>query len=425
MGFPDEADPFSQGRGATGDILAGYSSRADLLNSQAEMQRNDAMELMQRALTNAPQVTAQQGIAAALLAAIPTLGGALIGKAVGSNKIPQGMYGIKGLEPLGMSAGGAMGAEIGNKASQDFLTRLDRTKETTPILMAQANLRNQEANQTASQANQVENARLNAETDMNMIPLREASQMRLQSASQAQSLSNQMALKRLTDAADELTPEGNRAAAEALGLPADKPYTTKELRVITAAKVAARQQQGQDIRLGGENFTPPSPPTKQKMEQVLLTKQVGNQYLNELQSIASTNPDYVTRQISTVLPATQIGALQKSLDLFAVQVRNARESGVMTEQDFNRYSGYLTIGPLDTFQSVIGRMKELQNVTDLSAKSTLMSAKAGRENVADYEQLLGYSAPSTFAELNQDPKAAQRAALDAKIAALEAQINGQ
>jgi hypothetical protein len=423
MGFPDESDPFSQGRGATGDILAGYSSRADLLNSQAEMQRNDAMELMQRALTNAPQVTAQQGIAAALLAAIPTLGGALIGKAVGSNKIPQGMYGIKGLEPLGMSAGGAMGAEIGNKASQDFLTRLDRTKETTPIMLAQARLLNDQAQQTASQANQVENARLNAETDMNMIPLREQSQMRVQAASQAQSLANQLEVQQQRDLIEKLPPE----------LLAKKQLTNEDLiglnpsqvRVLTQWQEAQRRQQGQDTRLSGENFTPPSVATKKKMDDVLLTKQVGNQYLNELQSIASTNPDYITRQISTVLPATQIGALQKSLDLFAVQVRNARESGVMTEQDFNRYSGYLTIGPLDTFQSVIGRMKELQNVTDLSAKSTLMSAKAGRENVADYEQLLGYSAPSTFAELNQDPKAAQRAAIDAKIAALEAQINGQ
>lgn len=421
MGFPEDksqVDPFKQGRIATGDVLSRFSSREDLLNSQSEMQRNDAFELLDRALNNAPQVSAQQGIAAALLAAIPTLGGALIGRAVGSNKIPQGMYGVKGIEPIGMSAGGAMGAEIGNKASQGFLKRLDRTAETTPILAKMADIRNQEATQLAQQANQVGNARLQAEQEMSMIPLREASSMRVNAAQAKSSLANALEIKSQTDAADELTPEGNRAAAAALGLPPDKTYTTKELRVITAAKVAARQQQGQDFRqaetkgaesVDGAYVLPgfnPSPPQTKEAQKALANYNLMSRIAIPGLKQAFTDPSATLEQKNAAI-AKAIVIIKKQEEMganFTVMENELIKAGLPRIATLDVSSAIEATKAALQGQDILGKINKLEEIAGLTVNA----------QVNPY----GYGVHITT---NKD---SELAAIDEQIAALEAQLRG-
>jgi hypothetical protein len=88
-------------------------------------------------------MTPSQGIASALLAAIPTLGGYLIGKSVGAPKLPEGVY-FKGMgvDEFGKIAGASGGASGGLAGMQVGLENQEKYKnsilEDPKILAAQA-----------------------------------------------------------------------------------------------------------------------------------------------------------------------------------------------------------------------------------------------------------------------------------------------
>lgn len=93
-----------------------------------EMQKESAMSRLQFELQRKPEISMSQGIAAALLATIPTLGGYAIGQAVGTPKIPKGTYfpGMSGSDfketfGVGGDAAAAEGAAIGGKAAAGYL----------------------------------------------------------------------------------------------------------------------------------------------------------------------------------------------------------------------------------------------------------------------------------------------------------------
>lgn len=190
-----------------------------------------------------------------------------------------------------------------------------------------------------------------------------------------------------------LRPDDEAAVANALGLTGEGGRSPEQLRIITAAMEAARRREGQDTRLSGENLIPPSKDTKTAMGNAIKVKEIGNRYLTKLDELAVKDPGILERNISKVLPQTEIGKLQKDLSLFAVQLRNARENGIMTDTDYDRYMGYLSITPLDSIASVQGRFKELLEVADISAIATLTAAKAGQENISGYEKLFGKIVP--------------------------------
>lgn len=193
------------------------------------------------------------------------------------------------------------------------------------------------------------------------------------------------------DAREALTGPAADLAVTSLGLPAGTNMKPAQLRALTNAVAQKRLAEGQKARLEGDYTTAPSKDTKSKMGDALLAKQIGDRYLGEWDNVAAKDPGYLERNVLKELPATEVGKLQKDLELFAVQVRNARENGVMTEQDFQRYKNYLTLTDLDTVKSVRNRLKELMDITDISAKSTLRNAKAGKENVSGYMDLWGFS----------------------------------
>jgi len=394
----------------------GYTRRALLLESQAAKAEDNAMSYLRQSLNSSREVTQSQGIAAALLAAIPTFGGYLIGKSVGSSKIPQGVYkGLDDLAPTGAYAGGLAGTKIGQEASSGYLSALEKDKvEGKKVLDAMSDLERQRADRLTQQANTAEGKALDIEANIAMLPIELEQYRKQQDIAKTNQIEVQRTAREESDQSKVIKdPElllilqKQKEAALTGNLKAFPVIPGEKLQNLSAAQLnSVTEQEAENRRLGtqianmeGERYTPPSTDTKKKMESVLLTKSVGSRYIDKFSQIAQSNPNYLEMNISKVLPATEIGALQKDMELFAVQVRNAREAGVMTKDDYERYSSYLTITGLDSVKSVLGRLKELQEVTDLSAKATLMSAKAGRENISSYEELFGYTVPTKMQEI--------------------------
>lgn len=389
------------------DPAYGMRQKADFTREQSDLASESAMDLLSRSMASQREISPTQGIAAALLAAIPTLGGYLIGKSVGGTPKLQAGLGLTydDLAPTGGNVGGLAGSQIGANASKDYTGAIELDNQhKQKVLAAEAQIESDRAQQLSQQANTVENAALSIDADIAKMPL-ELQQFARQQEIQAQ---KQMSVHAANRAYDNANPsEGRAYSPEAIKFARDKlgidltNQSPGEVSSITRLAEEQRRAEAQDINLSGNKKIPPSVKTKEKLDSAILVKQIGNRYMSDLQKIAQTNPSYLERNISAVLPATELGKLQMNLGLFAVQLRNAREAGIMTDKDEARYKEYLTIGKLDTVGSVMGRMQELQDITDLTAQAALTSAKAGQENVTLYEELLGFKAPTSLANPDQ------------------------
>jgi len=370
----------------------GFTQRGEQLGQQSAEAEANALQYLHQALNSSQEISPQQGIAAAILAAVPTLGGYLMGKSMGKTEVPEGLYNVGKLAPTGGFAGGLSGLDAGIGAANGYLKGIEADDARKGGLLEKMSvIEKQKADRLAQEANSAINAGLNVQSEVAMLPLKEESQIRVHGAENAQSLASQKEMADYTANRDAI-PKDLIEFANKNGIEIPSGVKASQLNAITAAKEAMRREAGQDIRLSGRNVMPPSAATKTAMVDILKTKTIGERYISKLENLAKQDPSYLTRNIEKVLPATELGQLQKDMELFGVQVRNARENGVMTEPDFQRYKSYLSIGPLDTMQSVLGRMRELQKITDLSASAVLKAAKAGSENVSGYEELLGLGA---------------------------------
>lgn len=164
---PDDAQEFG--------MPSGYSNQALKLSGQEAVARENAMNMLRQALSaQTTDISPTQGIASALLAAIPTLGGYMLGKAVGAPKIPEGTY-FKGISPGefnkefagGADAGGLAGSQIGGDAAAGYIKQIkDYGTAQVPILEKMSALEQQRAQQLGTQGEAVTQAGLGqAEAD--------------------------------------------------------------------------------------------------------------------------------------------------------------------------------------------------------------------------------------------------------------------
>jgi len=148
-------------------VSSGYEARRnDLMEQQARAESN-AMDLLKQSLNKSAEVTPTQGFAAALLAAIPTLGGYMIGKSVGEPDLPPGYFEAGGTRAAagldkyqtGGAAGGLMGTQIGGKSAGIFLEGLDANQEqANKVRVAMAELEKQKGARLEGQLGSLENA---------------------------------------------------------------------------------------------------------------------------------------------------------------------------------------------------------------------------------------------------------------------------
>lgn len=330
----------------------GYKRNHELLREEANIRENKAMEMLQAAMKSSAEVTPTQGMAAALLAAVPTLGGYLIGRNQKVPTMPAGTW-MKSFDDyknmaggIGAAAGLGQGAAAGAKASTDYIGKLEADQK---------------------QANQVNILGAKAEIDA-------AEQLRRIDAENAQL--------------------DTRLAAE---LPIRKEQMDLERRRLDYYdKAEARRAEGQEKRLSGAFLKPPSEATKKKMAEAIPSYERISQYADRFDSLMSKDPSYLKRNIDKVLPATELGQLQKDLNMLAVAVRNTAEPGVMTDPDYQRYKDYLTISSLDTVESVQHRFRQALTDLNINMTGTLKAAKAGGENTQAFEELLGIQIPIDY-----------------------------
>lgn len=186
-------------------IPSKYKRQSDLLDSEAEIAEQNAMERLYGALKKQAYVSPEQGFATALLAAVPTLGGYLIGKSVGQPKLPPGYFEAGGTRAAigldkggyGAEAGALAGLEGGMKAAGGYLAGLEADQaQANDIAVKMATLDSNKASRLRTKAEQYELAGLNKETELEMMPLREASQMRIQDNTSQNSLQRQLDFQR-------------------------------------------------------------------------------------------------------------------------------------------------------------------------------------------------------------------------------------
>lgn len=109
-------------------------TNAALRESQEEAKAQDnAIKYLQQSLQSVDEISPTQGIAAALLAAIPTIGGYLIGKRVGEPDIPEGTFGMSMKDlatyDTGADAGVLSGAQTGEDSALGYLTNIEKANE--------------------------------------------------------------------------------------------------------------------------------------------------------------------------------------------------------------------------------------------------------------------------------------------------------
>lgn len=179
-------------------MATGFAAKAADNSAEASRAESNALEYLRASLQKSADVSPSQGLAAALLAAVPTLGGYLIGKSVGAPDIPAGVYGMDMSKyQTGANAGGAAGAALGNKVSGDFLGALDANQaQQNSVYEKMAALESAKATRLGTRADQYDLAGLNAQeqrarqeagfqNEREMLPLKTASEVEVAKARQS------------------------------------------------------------------------------------------------------------------------------------------------------------------------------------------------------------------------------------------------
>ena len=129
--------------GAARGITDAFQTSGDLLKEQAKLHSNNAMDLLRKALASQAEVSPSQALAAGLLAIVPTIGGYIAGKSIGSPKLSPHLRLTPDQLTQNMTGGpqGAMfGLTSGASAAEDYLKGFDtRAKQNQAInvMMAQ------------------------------------------------------------------------------------------------------------------------------------------------------------------------------------------------------------------------------------------------------------------------------------------------
>lgn len=230
-------------------LPGGYNNQALRLAHEETVSDQNAMSYLRQALNNSSEVTPSQGFAAALLAAIPTLGGYMIGQSVGDPEIPEGITGFDRTKyQTGGAAGGMMGAQAGLAASNSFLTGIQQEGEKKRgIYEKMAALESKRADKLDTQENQIITSGLNAQARRDEIldpELRQAKLDQVRAEAQARAEARP-SYGGGGGAPVALPPE----MLQSLGLDPSIPHSSKEISIA----VQLKKEGGINSRFGEKN----------------------------------------------------------------------------------------------------------------------------------------------------------------------------
>lgn len=155
-------------------INTSYEAKAKDLREQEDRAQGNAMDLLKQSLQKSADVSPEQGFAAALLAAIPSMGGYMIGKHVGTPNIPNGVWGVDlSKYNSGAAEGGQEGVQIGAQAAGGYLKSLDADQaQANSVREKRATIEENKANRLESEASSYDLAGMNkqAQEDLALNP---------------------------------------------------------------------------------------------------------------------------------------------------------------------------------------------------------------------------------------------------------------
>lgn len=388
-----------------------FRNSADLFATNAAVQHQNALDDLKKALMAQPNTSPQQGIAAALLAAVPTIGGALIGGAIGRPQLPAGAYGVNmNNVQLGAGAGMAEGAKVGGDAAAQYLKSLDTSPQEKAIALQKAQWEEKQGDTLQQQSDQF---------NMKDLEVQQANSPAEMKAKATQAGMISTAQQAAKGGEDTVSPGTRAAVAKLLSnqplTDQDKqnlPNTKDELNLVIAAMKAGNQAENVKNQSG---ISP-----KDAMDVVgpaLIAKDIKSN-LAGFQQALGTNPDLATKAISQLPLGSDAYNYGQALQVDALRLAKKFEGRVsfLTGQAYKDFVSTLTTEPL---KATVDRINILANMAEQETQGNIGAIQSvGGKSVGglgDYATGLKV-VPSTHSD--------KLSAIDAKIKELEAQING-
>lgn len=183
-----------------GQITGGAKNASLQETEKAELHSQKAMELLRSAILSNPEVSPQQALAAGILAIMPTIGGYMAGRATGSVKLsPHARATQEELIAADPNHALAEGAKLGLDTSEGYLESMRKLslanqQQQIDINKAMANEEFKREDRADANARDYNKMALEKDMEVQMMPLREASQIRVAGAEGASALNRQKAL---------------------------------------------------------------------------------------------------------------------------------------------------------------------------------------------------------------------------------------
>lgn len=353
-----------------------YGNASLYYSGEAAKSDDEAMQSLRTALNQSPEISPTQGIAAALLAAIPTFGGYMIGKSVGDPNIPEGVTGMDFSKyQTGGYAGGLMGAEVGQRAAGGYLKELDAdAKAANEVKLKQALVQQQRATQMRGMAGNTVSAGLAAQENRALMPLEEEQRMREIRAQGNENIrvnaAHEAARDKYRDNEEMFLPE---AQANSFGRPdlANKLISKGEYKTVVDSAAEMRRREQQDLRAAGGIPPTPSGKVQEKLgaaDNVLQTQgRIRELYDSAAAQIGPGFAQSFIRSGVAALPANIQQEFISTIDALAMELNKAVDP---TPSDAGR---------LAQRTKLMGALEngDFLNLLDYDAKTVRMGALRG------------------------------------------------
>jgi len=234
---------------------AGFMNKAHDLDSQETLAEQNALGYLNQAMGSTKEMSVTQGIAAALLGVIPTIGGYLIGKSIGGvdySSMPYTMDPAK-LAPTGAAAGGIAGAEIGSNAVDAYSARLEaKRKQENATYEKLANLETKKADRLANEADQLRATGLKVDADVAMLPIELEQYRKQQEIARDAQVSAHIA-SRSYDAAHPLGGEATPSIFDLMSPEQKAAYVAKKAGISLDGKPVAESSRLSSLPVAAQN----------------------------------------------------------------------------------------------------------------------------------------------------------------------------
>lgn len=344
-----------------------YRNSADLFASNAAIQHQNALEDLKRALMAKPNVSPEQGIVASLLAAVPTLGGALIGSAVGRPTLPSGAFGVNmNNVELGSGAGMAAGAKVGGDAATQYLKTADTSPQEKAIALQKAEWEESQGNRLQVQSDQFNMKDLEVQQGADPV----AEKRKIQNI-EAEAKARQQGTEAGKASLENFSPQIQDAAASLLQ---GKSLTPEQAKVVAgnpdALKAAVEIMKANTQASNVKNQSTISPKDAMDIVSPVMIAKNLKESTDGLVQALGNNPDLASKAIALIPLGDPAYDYAQAMRIDALRLAK-RFEGRMTEFTGQTYGDFVKSINTEPLSSVIHRSQMLQTMANQESKTNI------------------------------------------------------